>query len=93
MPRHQVFRLSVRLQDELWSCGILILVASTNLRARYSPILLATDASLDWEAGVKAQVGERFGEEPEAQLSAAGLLEASEELPGRKLHVILSGPG
>ena len=59
LPRHH----SVRLQDELWSCGILILVASTNLRARYSPILLATDASLDWEAGVKAQVGERFGEE------------------------------
>ena len=43
--------------------AVLISVAATNMRARPSPWLLATDASLQWEAGVQAWVGTALGRE------------------------------
>ena len=50
LPRHQVFKLSDRLRDELWASAILVAAASTNMRARRAEVLYATDASLEWEA-------------------------------------------
>ena len=57
LPRDLVFTLSTSLRDELMTSAILISTAATNLRARASPVLVASDASLEWEAGVEAEVG------------------------------------
>ena len=57
LPRDLVFSLSPGLRDELTASAILICTAATNLRARPSPVLVATDASLEWEAGVETEIG------------------------------------
>ena len=63
LPRDLVFSLSDRLRDELCVAALLVATAATNLRARHSPLLLASDASLEWEAGVETVVGEPFAKE------------------------------
>ncbi|CAE7648407.1 Cdk10, partial [Symbiodinium necroappetens] len=63
LPRDMVFSLSAGLRDELTTSAILISTAATNLRARPSPVLVATDASLDWEAGVEAEIGPEVARE------------------------------
>ena len=63
LPRRQVFAMSDALKDELLSCALLAPVAATNLRTRPSPWLLATDASLDWQAEVRSWIGAAFGQE------------------------------
>ena len=63
LPRDLVFALSPGLRDELTVSAILISTAATNLRARPSPVVLASDASLDWEAGVECSVGPAFSRE------------------------------
>ena len=63
LPRDLVFSLSDRLRDELCVAALLVATAATNLRARHSPLLLASDASLEWEAGVETVLGEPFAKE------------------------------
>ena len=47
------------------TCSILIAVAASNIRAKPSPWILASDASLQWEAGVQAWVGPDLARELE----------------------------
>ena len=63
LPRDLVFTLSAGLRDELTTAAILISTAATNLRARASPVLVASDASLEWEAGVENEVGPTMARE------------------------------
>ena len=93
LPGRRVFAMSAKLRDELLTCALLVPVAATNLRFRPSPWLLATDASLEWEAEVFAEIGPflslelglirplwtRLLQPGAARLRAAGLLE--DEMP------------
>ena len=63
LPKNQVFKMTPRLRDELWTAALLIPVAASNMRVCHSPWLLATDASLQWKAEVRAKIGAAFGEE------------------------------
>ena len=63
LPRDMVFSLSAGLRDELTTSAILVSTAATNMRARPSPVVVATDASLDWEAGVEAEIGPSISRE------------------------------
>ena len=92
--RNQVFAMSSGLQEELWTCALLILFAVTNLRAS----LVATDASNSWRTMVHTHLGADFSLEvgrhglskqrwsrlllPFAACKrAAGLLPVDEEMP------------
>ena len=62
-PRNQVIRLSDELLSELASLAIMGPLAVVNLRAKFASFVIATDASSDCMAGVRAQIHPKVTQE------------------------------
>ena len=88
-----VIRLSTGMIDELWTLALLGPLAVVNLRAQPCDFLIATDSSLDWTAGVSAELPKPIAAEVMRRSLKRGIW--SKLLPPHKAwlreHALLEG--